>query len=46
MGFKDRRFYGRRYRNTDNIEEVFGSHEPPPIGGWQADVPIERYLEF
>jgi hypothetical protein len=28
LGFRDRRFEGRRYRSTDNIEDLFGPQKP------------------
>jgi hypothetical protein len=43
IGYYDRRPEGRRYRNT---YLGAGPQEPPPRGGWQADVPFERYLEI
>jgi hypothetical protein len=43
LGFRDRRFSGRRYRPTDNVEELLGRQEPYDIKGWQRDVPFERY---
>lgn len=46
IGFKDRRAFGRRYRATNNIEDLDGPQQPPPRGGWQRDVPFERYMEF
>jgi hypothetical protein len=44
LGFRDRRAFGRRYRATDNIEDLDGAQQPPQRGGWQRDVPFERYM--
>ena len=44
--YQDRRVSGRRYRPTDNEMEKDGPQEAPPRGGWQADIPMSRYLSF
>jgi hypothetical protein len=45
MNFRDRRIEGRRYRPTNNVDDLFGPQEPYDIKGWQRDVPAHRYLE-
>jgi hypothetical protein len=37
VGFRDRRSDGRRYRGTDNTEDMYGPQQPYAIEGWQAD---------
>lgn len=44
VGFKDRRIEGRRFRQTNNVEEMDGPQQPYDIAGWQRDIPIERYM--
>jgi len=41
--FRDRRIEGRRYRRTNNIEDLLGPQEPHDTKGWQDDVPFEKY---
>jgi len=41
--FRDRRLEGRRYRETNNIDDLLGPQESNRVQGWQADVPFERY---
>src|SRR5262249_42557374 len=36
LGFQDRRFSGRRYRPTDNVEELLGPQSPYDTKGWQS----------
>jgi hypothetical protein len=43
LGFRDRRFYGRRYRPTDNVDDLLGPQRPYDVKGWQADVPFEKF---
>jgi hypothetical protein len=45
LGFRDRRWEDRRHRPTDNVADLT-PQEPPPRGGWQADVDPRRYLTF
>jgi hypothetical protein len=47
LGFRDRRFYGRRYRPTDNEDELNGRQPPYDTQGWQRDVnTMDRLTNF
>jgi hypothetical protein len=43
--FLDRRHHGRRYWETDYVEELRGPQKPYPKG-WQADIPFDRYKKI
>jgi hypothetical protein len=42
LGFRDRRFEGRRYRPTNDEDELLGRQEPYDM----REVPFERYLTY
>jgi hypothetical protein len=47
IGFRDRRFYGRRWRKTDNESELQGPQQPYDIKGLQRDVnTLDRLQTF
>jgi hypothetical protein len=46
LGYRDRRFSGRRYRPTDNVQDRDGPQVPPNSQGWQRDLPAERYAGY
>jgi hypothetical protein len=45
LGYRDRRWEGRRHRPTNNLDDLT-PQDPPQRGGWQRDVPMERYLSY
>jgi hypothetical protein len=46
IGFRDRRYYGRRWRPTDNEDELT-PQQPYDTKGWQRDVnTIDRLTNF
>jgi hypothetical protein len=46
LGFRDRRVSGRRYRGTENVDELFAPQESNRVKGWQRDLPLSRYLQY
>jgi hypothetical protein len=43
LGWRDRRFEGRRFRPTDLVAELDGPQEPYPAAPAPADLPIEAF---